>query len=127
MLVTKRSKIGCKKTIVDDDYVTFPYKVKVDICIGSCNNITNPYSKVYVRDAVKNICVKGFDLISQQNKFREVQFHESCKCDCLLNKCRRECLKIEKCDNNSFWNVVNCKREHKKAAKLITEEECEEI
>ena len=31
------------------------------------------------------------------------------------------------CDNNSFWNVVNCRCDHKKAAKLTTGEECEEI
>ena len=106
----------------------------------SCKNITNPYSKVCLPDTVKNISVKVFDLTSQQNEFRDIQFHESCKCDCLLNQtacddkqkwnkdeCKHECLKIEKCDNNSFWNVVNCRCEHKKAGKLIAEKECEEI
>ena len=29
------------------------------------------------------------------------------------------------CDNNSFWNVVNCRCEFKKAAILIVEEECD--
>ena len=59
-----------KKVIVHNDYMTFPYKIKVDRCIGSCNNIINPYSKVCVPDIVKNISVKVFDLISQQNKLR---------------------------------------------------------
>ena len=30
-----------------------PYKIKVEICIGSCNNITNPYSIVCIPDIVK--------------------------------------------------------------------------
>ena len=116
--------------------MTFPYKIKVDRCFGSCNNITNPYSKVCVPDIVKSISVKVFDLISQQNKLRDIEFHKSCKCNCLLSKtvCNvrqrwngDECLKIEECDNNSFWNVVNCRCEHKKAAKLIVEEKCKEI
>ena len=120
--------------------MTFPYKIKVDRCIGSCNNITNPYSRVYVPDIVKNISVRGFDLISQQNELRNIEFHESCKCNCLLNQpvyndkqrwngdqCKCECLIIENCDNNSFWNVANCSCEHKKAAKLMVEEECNEI
>ena len=36
-------------------------------------------------------------------------------------KCRCECLKEEKCANDSFFNVINCKCEMKKAAKLIVE------
>ena len=42
-----------------------------------------------------------------------------------INKCRCECLEIKECGNNSFWNVVNCRCEFKKAAKLIVEEECD--
>ena len=34
---------------------------------------------------------------------------------------------MENCDNNYFGNVVNCRCGHKKAAKLTTGEECEEI
>ena len=70
---------------------------------------------------------------------RNVSFHKSCKCSCLLDekfcnnkqkwnkeKCRCECLEIKECGNNSFWNFVNCRCELKKAAKLIVEEEeCE--
>ena len=117
-LLLKDQKCGVKKVIAGNDYITFPYKIKVNTCIGSCNNIINPYSKVCVPDIVKNISVKVFDLISQQNKFSQVSFHESCKCDCLLNetvcndsqkwnkdKCRCECLKIKNCDDNPFWNV----------------------
>ena len=43
------------------------------------------------------------------------------------NKCRCECLKIKDCRNGSFWNVINCRCEFKKAAKLMGEEECKEI
>ena len=87
---------------------------------------------------MKNISVKVFDLISQQNVLKNITFHKSCKCDCLLNekvcnnmqkwnknKCRCECLKIEECNDNSSWNVVNCRCEFKKVAKLKTTEECD--
>ena len=58
-------------------------------------------------------------------------FHESCKCGCLLDekvcnnkqKRRCKCLEIKECGNNSFWNVVSCRCEFKKAAKLMVEEE----
>ena len=82
--------------------------------------------------------VKAFDLISRKNVLKNVIFHKSCKCTCLLDekvcnnkqkwnkeKCRCECLEIKKCENNSFWNVVNCRCEFKKAAALITTKECD--
>ena len=39
------------------------------------------------------------------------------------DKCRCECLQIKECNDNSSWNVVNCRCEFKKAVKLIVEEE----
>ena len=35
--------------------MTFPYKIKVDKCVGSCNDVENPYFKVCLPDLVKNI------------------------------------------------------------------------
>ena len=118
--------------------MTFPYKIKVDKCVGSCNGVENPYFKVYLPDVVKNISVKYFDLISRKNVLRNVSFHKRCKCGSLLdekvcnnkqkwnkNKCRCECLEIKECDNNYSWNVANCRCELRKAAALIVEEGCE--
>ena len=113
--------------------MTFPYKIKVDRCIGSCNNITNPYSKACLPDIMKNATVKIFRLISQQNELRQVTFHENCKCDCLLNKtvcndkqrwnkdeCKCEYLKIKKFDIGFSWNFSSCEcEESKKASKLM--------
>ena len=112
--------------------MTFPYNIKVDRCIGSCNNITNPYSKVCLPGIVKNVTVKVFNLISQQNEMKVISFHKICKCDCLLNetvcndkqrwnieefKC--EYLRIEKCKDGFFWNISNCKCEQgKKSIKI---------
>ena len=66
--------------------MTFPYKIKVDKCVGSCNDVSNPYFKVCLPDVVKNISVKSLDLISRKNVLRNVSFHQSCKCGCLLDE-----------------------------------------
>ena len=79
-------------------------------------------------------------MISRRNELKNITFHKSCKCHCLLDekvcnnkqkwnkdKCRCECLEIKDCENRSFWNVVNCRCEFKKAAKLMMEEECKKI
>ena len=119
--------------------MTFPYSIKVNRCSGNCNNITDPYAKVYIPDIIKNVTVKMFDLMKLTHKTKQVIFHESCKCICRLDpivcskkqrfnkdKCRCECLVNKKCDNDFVWNISNCESEYKKAAKLISGK-CEEI
>ena len=77
--------------------------------------------------------------MSQQNKTKQIERHESCKCVCRLDpiicnnkhkwnkdKSRCECLIDKKC-GNTFWNPYSCKCEYRiKVAHLLTEE-CEEI
>ena len=36
----------------------YPDSIKINKCSGSCNNITDPYSKICVPDVLKNINVK---------------------------------------------------------------------
>ena len=109
-LLLKNQECAVRKVIIDNDYMTFPYKIKVDKCIGSCNDRDNPYFKVCLPDSTKNISVKSFDLISK-NIFKNISFHQNCKFGCLLDekvcnnlqrsnkdKCRCECLKIKDCD-----------------------------
>ena len=45
--------------------MTFPYKIKVDKCIGSCNDKDNPDTDC-LTDSVKNISVKSFDLLPKK-------------------------------------------------------------
>ena len=85
-LLLKNQECKVKKVIIDNDYKTFSYKIKVDKCVGSCNNKNNPYFKVCLPDVVKNISVKVFDLISRKNVLRNVSFYQSCKCSCLLDE-----------------------------------------
>ena len=101
--------------------MTYPYKIKIDKCIGSCNDKDNLYFKVCLPGSVKNITEKYFDLISQNTVFKNISFHKNCKCGCLLDekvcnnlrrwnkkKCRCECLEIKKCKIGYSWNVNNC-------------------
>ena len=102
-ILLKDQKSEVKKVIIDKDYMTFPYKMKVDKCVGSCNDVNNPYFKVCVPDIVKNISVKVFDLISKKNVLKNVNFHKSCKCNCLLDE--------KVCNNKQKWNKDKCRCE----------------
>ena len=116
-LLLKNQECSVKKVIVDNDYMTFPHKIKVDKCVGSCNDVENSYFKVCLPDSIKNISVKSFDLITRQSVLKNISFQQSCKCGCLLDE--------KVCNNLQRWNVSNCRCEMKKLAALIEEEECD--
>ena len=65
-LLVKNQECKVRKVIVDNDCMICPYKIKVNKCIGSCNDIDNPYLKLCLPDSVKNISLKSFDLLSKK-------------------------------------------------------------
>ena len=65
-----------------DDPVFFPFSIKTSKCSGSCNNINNPCAKLCVLDVAENLIVKVFNLVSEINKARRIECHETCKCEC---------------------------------------------
>ena len=107
--------------------VFYPFIIKTSKCSGSCNNINNPYAEICVPDAIKDLNVKAFNLMSRTNETRHIKWHETCKCKCRLdasfcnnkqrwnnNKCRCEWKKlIDKgiCNKGYIWNPSNCKCE----------------
>ena len=82
----------------------YPFSIKANKCSGNCNNINDPNARICVSDAVKNLNVKAFNLMSKTNETRHIKWHETCKCICRLDriisnskqrrnedKCRCEC------------------------------------
>ena len=45
-LLLKNQEFKVRKVIIDNDYMTFSYKVGVNRCVGSYNDVENPYFKV---------------------------------------------------------------------------------
>ena len=60
--------------------VFFPFSIKGSKCIGSCNNINDPYAKLCGLDVVKNLNVKVLNLMSITNETKHIEWHEMCKC-----------------------------------------------
>ena len=56
--------------INSNDPIFYPFSIKINKCSGNCNNISNPYAKIYVPDTVKNLNVKVFNLTSLTNETR---------------------------------------------------------
>ena len=107
--------------------VFYTFSIHTSKCSDSCNNINNPYAKICVPDAVKELDVEVLNPISRTNETRHIKWHETCKCKCRLdtsvcnNKQRSnddkrlcECKElIDKgvCDKGYDWNPSNCKCE----------------
>ena len=68
-----------------DEPVFFPFSIKTSKCSSSCNNINDPYAKIFVSDVAKNLNVKVFNLMSRTNEIRHIEWNETCKCRCRLD------------------------------------------
>ena len=78
--------------------------IKTSKFSDSCNNINDPYAKIYVPD-VKDLNVKASNLMSRTNETRHIKWHETYKCKCRLD--------ASVCNNKQRWNVDKCRCECK--------------
>ena len=53
--------------------VFYPFSIWTSKCSGSCNNITDAYAQICVSDAVKDLNVKVFNLMSRTNEARHIK------------------------------------------------------
>ena len=79
-----------------NESVFYPFSIKTSKCSGSCNNINDPYAKICVPGAVKDLNVKIFNLMSRTNETRHIKWHETYKCKCRLD--------ASVCNNKQRWN-----------------------
>ena len=62
----KNQQCKVRPNIVDvssNNPIFYPFSVKVNRCSGNCNNINDPYAKIFVPNIVKNLTVKVFNLM----------------------------------------------------------------
>ena len=78
----------------------YPFSIKINKCGGSCNNINDPLAKLCVRDTIKNVNVKVFNLMSFTNQTKQIEWHETCKCKYRLD--------TSLCNNKQRWNEDKC-------------------
>ena len=61
--------------INSDEPVFYPFSLKTSKCSGSCKNINDPYAKMCVPDAIKNLNVNVFNLMSRTNETIHIRWH----------------------------------------------------
>ena len=78
-VLIKNQECRIREVIINNDYMLYPFSIKVNRCNENCNNISNPYSRVCVSNVIKNITAKVFDLMPWKNKTKQINWYESCK------------------------------------------------
>ena len=53
--------------------IFYPFSIKINKCIGNCNNINNPYAKICIVDVIKDLNVEVFNLMSRTNETRFIK------------------------------------------------------
>ena len=79
----------------------YRYIVLVNKCSGSCNTLDDPMARICVPNIIKNVNIKVYNFLMRLNETRNVLWHESCKCVCLLNS--------SVCNNKQIWNSDTCR------------------
>ena len=57
--------------------IFYPFSIKINKCSGNCNNINNPYAKICVPDAIKDLNVKEFSFMSRTNETRFIKWYKN--------------------------------------------------
>ena len=96
----------------------YPFTVKLDRCIGSCN-------KVCVLNKTEDLNLSVFNMITGINESKTLTKHISCECKCKCdgtkcisnqwwnnNKRQCECEKYHICENDYVWNPATCNSEN---------------
>ena len=79
----------------------YPYNLLANKCCGSCNTLEDPMARICVPNIIKNVNIKVYNFLMKLNETRNVLWHESCKCVCLLNS--------SVCNSKQIWNSDTCK------------------
>ena len=97
-----------------NDPIFYPFSIKTNKCSGNCNNINDSYARICVPDAVKILNVRVFNLMTLTNETRHIDWHESSKCICRLDKII--------CNSKERWNEDKCRC---KCKELIDKRVCD--
>ena len=87
-VINQKCKPGPKILNVNEgvgEALFYPYNLLVSKCSGSCNTIDDPMARICVSNIIKNVNIKVYNFLIRINEIRNVLWHESCKCVCLLN------------------------------------------
>ena len=77
------------------EYHYYPFAVKLDRCVDSCNTPNDLSNKLCVPNKTEDLNLSVFNMITGKNESKTLTKHISCKCKCKFNG--------RKFNSNQFW------------------------
>ena len=74
----------------------YPFAVKLDRCVGCCNNLNDLSDKVCIPNKTEDLNLSVFKMITEINESKILTKHISCECKWKLDEI--------KCNSNQWWN-----------------------
>ena len=95
-------KCKCQPTVIklypnkySHEYHYYPFPVKLDRCVGSCNTPNNLSNKLRVPNKTEDLKLSVFKMITGKNVSKTLAKHISCECKCKFNG--------RKFNSNQWW------------------------
>ena len=88
------------------EFHCYPFTVKLDKCVGSCNTLNDLSNKVCVPNKTEDLNLSVFIMITVINELKALIRHVSCECKYKFDK--------RKFNSNQWWNNDRCQYECKK-------------
>ena len=92
--MTQPTLINLHLNEYSQEFHYYPFTVKLDRCVGSCNTQNGLSNKVCIPSKVENLNLSIF-MIRGINKSKILTKHISCKCKCRFDR--------KKCNSNQQW------------------------
>ena len=74
----------------------YPFAVKLDRCVGSCNTLNDLSNKVCIPNETEDLNLSVFNMITGINESKTLTKHISCEFKCKLDG--------RKCNSDQLWN-----------------------
>ena len=81
----------------------YPFSVKLERCVGSCNTLNNLSIKICVGNKKEDLNLSVFNMITGINELKISTNHidvNACRCKCIFDG--------TKCNSNQWWNKDKC-------------------
>ena len=90
----------------------YPFAIKLDRCVGSCNTLNDLFNKVCVPNKTEDLNLQMFNMITEINESKTLTKHISCECKCRFDG--------RKCNLDQWWkNNVDVRLKNVMYVKMI--------
>ena len=98
----------------NQEFHYYPFAVKLDRYVGSCNTLNDLSNKVCVLNKTEDLNLSVFNVITRINESKSLTKHISCEYKCRFDR--------RKCNSDQRWNNDKCRCECKK--RHVCEKDC---